>query len=309
MGIRTIALGLAIMLLTEAPRGADRVIRLTDVAAAAGVDVLNIAGSPAKDLVMDANGNGAACFDYDKDGDLDPLIVNGSRFEQWKRGGDQMVALYRNDGVGKFTNVTHSAGLDRKGWGMGMCVGDNDNDGFEDVYITAIGPNVLWHNTGHRTFTTGTTGGEAADARWSTGCAFGDYDRDGLLDLYVANYVRSMRARANLGVSGDLPLSSISTCSAVRGPWWARPTCCTATTGTATSPTCREGGHRQSRVLGFGVLFMDLDDDGWPDLFVANDSVPNLFFKNHGNGTFAEQGVLSGLALSQQWPGAGGDGC
>src|SRR5256885_15421773 len=124
MGARTISLGFAILLLTAVPRGADRVIRLTDVAAAAGIDVLNIAGSPAKDLVMDANGNGAAWFDFDRDGDLDLLIVNGSRFEQWKRGGDQMVALYRNDGPSSgsgqavhFTNVTHAAGLDRKGWG------------------------------------------------------------------------------------------------------------------------------------------------------------------------------------------------
>src|SRR5437763_14798291 len=98
MGARTIGLGFAILLLTAAPRGADRVIRLTDVAATAGIDVLNIAGSPAKDLVMDANGNGAAWFDFDRDGDLDLLIVNGSRFEQLKHGGDPMAALYRNDG-------------------------------------------------------------------------------------------------------------------------------------------------------------------------------------------------------------------
>src|SRR5436190_15524786 len=98
MGVRAIGLCLAIVLLTAAPRGADRVVRLTNVAADAGIDLLNIAGSPAKDLVMDANGNGAAWFDYDRDGDLDLLIVNGSRFEQWKRGGDQMLALYRNDG-------------------------------------------------------------------------------------------------------------------------------------------------------------------------------------------------------------------
>src|SRR2546423_9165989 len=117
MRIRTIGLGLAIMLLSEAPGGAERVIRLTDVAAAAGIDVLNIAGSPAKDLVMDANGNGAAWFDFDRDGDLDLLIVNGSRFEQLKHGGDPMVALYRNDGGGKFTDVTQKSGLDRRGWG------------------------------------------------------------------------------------------------------------------------------------------------------------------------------------------------
>src|SRR5437764_14606808 len=120
MGIRTIGLCLAIIVLTAAPRSADHAIRLTDVAAAAGIDLLNIAGSATKDFVMDANGNGAAWLDYDGDGDLDLLIVNGSRFEQWKRGGDQMVALYRNDGTSPgsrqvhFTNVTPAAGLARK---------------------------------------------------------------------------------------------------------------------------------------------------------------------------------------------------
>ena len=299
MGIRTIGLGLAIILLTEAPRGADRVIRLTDVAAAAGVDVLNIAGSPAKDLVMDANGNGAAWFDYDRDGDLDLLIVNGSRFEQWKRGGDQMVALYRNDGGGKFTNVTHAAGLDRKGWGTGVCVGDYDNDGFEDVYITAIGPNVLWHNTGHGTFTTGTTAGEAADPRWSTGCAFGDYDRDGLLDLYVANYVQfDARTGPPSRVSGACHYLNITTFCGPR-PLVGEADVLYRNTGNGHfADVSRAAGIVDPGYYGFGVLFTDLDDDGWPDIFVANDSVPNLFFRNLGNGTFAEQGVLSGLAVS-----------
>ena len=296
MGIRTIALGLAILLLTEVPRGADRVIRLTDVAADAGIDFLNIAGSATKDLVLDANGNGAGWFDYDRDGDLDLLIVNGSRFEQWKRGGDQMVALYRNDGGGKFANITHAAGLDRKGWGTGVCVGDYDNDGFEDVYITAIGPNVLWHNTGHGTFT---TAGEAADPRWSTGCAFGDYDRDGLLDLYVANYVRfDARTGPPSRTSGACHYLTITTFCGPR-PLAGEADVLYHNTGNGHfTDVSRAAGIIDPGYYGFGVLFTDLDDDGWPDIFVANDSVPNLFFRNLGNGTFAEQGVLSGLAVS-----------
>jgi hypothetical protein len=296
MGSRTTGLCLAILLLTAAPRGADRVIRLTDVAAAAGIDLLNIAGSPTKDLVMDANGNGAAWLDYDRDGDLDLLIVNGSRFEQWKRGGNQMVALYRNDGGGKFTNVTHAAGLDRTGWGTGVCVGDYDNDGFEDVYITAIGPNVLWHNTGHGTFT---ATGEAADPRWSTGCAFGDYDRDGLLDLYVANYVQfDARTGPPSRLSGACHYLNLTTFCGPR-PLVGEADVLYHNTGHGHfTDVSRAAGIVDPGYYGFGVLFTDLDDDGWPDIFVANDSVPNLFFRNLGNGTFAEQGVLSGLAVS-----------
>ena len=182
-----IATGTIVVLLTTAPQGADVAIRLIDVAAEAGIDLVNIAGAPTKDRVMDANGNGAAWFDYDGDLDLDALIVNGSRFERLSSGGDLMAALYRNDGAGRFTNVTDASGLSRRGWGTGVCVADYDNDGFEDVYVTAFGPNVLWRNTGRGTFI---ATGEAADARWSTGCAFGDYDRDGLADLYVANYLK-----------------------------------------------------------------------------------------------------------------------
>jgi hypothetical protein len=296
MGIRTIGLCLAILLLTAAPRGADRVIRLTDVAADAGIDLLNVAGSPTKDLVMDANGNGAAWFDYDRDGDLDLLIVNGSRFEQWKRGGDQMLALYRNDGGGKFTNVTRPAGFDRRGWGTGVCVGASANDGFEDVYLTASGPNVLWRNTRHGTFT---TAGEAADPRWSTGCAFGDYDRDGLLDLYVANYLQfDARTGPPSRMSGACKYLNITTFCGPR-PLVGEADVLYRNTGNGHfTDVTRAAGIVDPGYYGFGVLFTDLDDDGWPDIFVANDSVPNLFFRNLGNGTFAEQGVLSGLAVS-----------
>jgi len=299
MGIRTIGLGLAILLLTEAPRGADRVIRLTDVAAAAGVDVLNIAGSPAKDLVTDANGNGAAWFDFDRDGDLDLLIVNGSRFEQLKQGGDPMAVLYRNDGGGKFTNVTHASGLDRRGWGTGVCVADYDNDGFEDVYITAIGPNVLWHNDGDGTFTDVTAAARVGDPRWSTGCAFGDYDRDGLVDLYVANYVRfDARTGPPSRASGACRYLNITTFCGPR-PLEGEADVLYRNTGNGRfADVSRAAGVVDPGYYGFGVLFTDLDDDGWPDIFVANDSVPNLFFRNLGNGKFTEQGVLSGLAVS-----------
>jgi hypothetical protein len=285
---------LALCLAGAAPRAADRALRFTDVAAEVGLDLLNIAGSPAKDLVMDANGNGAAWFDYDHDGDLDALIVNGSRFERLKKGGDLMAALYRNDD-GRFTDVTKASGLDRRGWGTGVCVGDIDNDGFDDVYITAFGPNVLWRNTGHGTFAALPS---AADKRWSTGCAFADYDRDGLVDLYVANYVRFEPAAVPTRASGACHYLTITTFCGPR-PLPGEPDALYRNTGDGRfNDVTRAAGIIDPGYYGFGVIFTDLDDDGWPDIFVANDSVPNLFFRNQRDGTFVEDAVLSGVAVA-----------
>src|SRR4030095_14756259 len=167
-------------------------IRFTDVSGAAGLTLKNIAGNPAKDYLIESTGNGVAFFDFDNDGDMDALLTNGSTLEQLPKGGHPMVALYRNDGRGRFTDVTKAAGLIRLGWASGVCVADYDNDGFEDVYVTAVGPHGLWRNVGGTTFV---ATGQAADAGWSTGCAFGDYDRDGYVDLYVANYVRFVRGK------------------------------------------------------------------------------------------------------------------
>src|SRR5436190_5278419 len=159
-----------------------------DIAEKVGITLMNICGSPQKDYIAEANGNGAAFFDYDNDGYVDVLIVNGSTLDHYKKGGDPMVALYRND-HGHFVDVTDSAHLRKNRWGMGACVADFNNDGFPDVYITAYGPNVLFRNNGDGTFTDVTSSTGVGDARWGTGCAFGDYDRDGNVDLYVANYV------------------------------------------------------------------------------------------------------------------------
>ena len=153
-----------------------------------GITLMNVHGGAAKDYILEANGNGAAFFDYDNDGDVDALIVNGSTLEHYKKGGDPMVALYRNDN-GRFVDVTEAARVRKNGWGMGACVADYDNDGYSDVYITAFGPNVLFRNNGDGTFSDVTGKARVGDSRWGTDCAFGDYDRDGDVDLYVANYV------------------------------------------------------------------------------------------------------------------------
>jgi hypothetical protein len=281
------------------PAAQDSAIALADVAAASGIDRLNVSGGPAMDYIVDANGNGAAFFDYDNDDDLDALLVNGATREILARGGSDMVALYRNDGGRRFTDVTAAAGFDRRGWGAGVCVADYDNDGFQDAYITAFGANVLWKNSGNGTFAD--VSGRAGVGRtgWSTSCAFGDYDRDGHVDLYVAAYVqfdeKAIPARAATG-----------NCRFMAADVFCGPKKLTGEQdvlyrnrgdGTFEDVTLRAGitdpGH-----YGFGVVFSDFNDDGWPDIYVANDSVPNLLFQNRGDGTFAETGLLSGAALS-----------
>ena len=269
-------------------------LRFTEVSASAGLTLLNIAGTPAKDFLPEANGNGLAFFDYDNDRDLDILLVNGSTFRALLKGGTPMVALYRNDGQ-QYTDVTQAVGLTRRGWGSGVCVADYDNDGFEDVYVTAFGPNVLWRNVGGRTFVATK---QAGDPRWSTGCAFGDYDRDGDVDLYVANYVKF--------VPGKVPPRGSPSCSYMNLPTFCGPR---PLPGEPDTLYRNEGNGTFANVTkaagivdpghyGFGVVFSDLDDDGWPDIYVANDSTPNLFFLNQRNGTFSERALQSGLAVS-----------
>lgn len=281
----------------DALRAQDHAIRLTDVASSAGIDLLNVSGSPTKDYIVDANGAGGAFFDYDNDGDMDALLVNGSTLDGLAGGGDPMVGLYENDGDGRFRNVTDDSGLDRRGWGTGVCIADVDNDGFQDVYITAIGPNVLWRNTGERRFVTTE---EASDARWSTGCAFGDYDRDGHVDLYVANYLTF--DAATVPRKGETSCGRFMNILVACGPRALPPESDAlyrnAGDGRFLDVT-EAAGVAHPGHYGFGVVFSDLDDDGWPDIYVANDSVPNFLFRNDGNGRFVEEALLRGVAVSR----------
>jgi len=273
-------------------------IRFVDAAAESGLTLLNVHGGADKDYIVDTNGNGAAWFDYDADGDLDLLIVNGSTRERMPAGGSPMAALYRQDG-GRFVDVTAAAGLDVTGWGMGVCVADVDGDGARDVYLTAFGPNRLLRNRGDGTFVDVTGAARVGDSRWSMGCAFGDYDRDGDLDLYVANYLTF--DESSIPAPGTLPTCRFGTLPVMCGPLGlpGEPDVLYRNEGDGTfTDVSGEAGIVDPGHFGFGVLFSDLDDDGWLDIFVADDSVPNLFFRNQRDGTFAEEALLVGLAGS-----------
>jgi enediyne biosynthesis protein E4 len=286
-------------LLVTWPQASGAVIRLVDVAEQAGITLLNICGGASKDYIVEVNGNGAAFFDYDNDGDVDVLIVNGSTLPNMKQGGDQMIALFRNDGKGHFADVTRASGLSARGWGMGTCIADYDNDGFQDAYVTAFGPNVLVHNNGDGTFTDVTARAGVGDPRWSTNCAFGDYDRDGDLDLYVANYLAfSELTVPKRGTSSNCKYLGIDVMCGPRDLVGESDVLYRNNgDGTFTDVT-RSAGIVDPGNYGFGVLFSDLDGDGWPDIFVANDSVSNSLFRNNRDGTFSEIGLPSGLALS-----------
>jgi predicted nucleotidyltransferase len=292
---RTAGAVLCLALAAGAAAGAvDYPIRFVE-ATEAGIRLRNVSGALTKDYVVEANGNGAAFFDYDNDGDLDALVVNGSTLDRHERGGDLMAALYRNDGDGRFTDVTDGSGLTRPGWGTGVCAADVDNDGFTDVYITAFGPNVLWHNTGTGTFT---RLDQADDPRWGTGCAFGDYDRDGDVDLYVANYVEFDRQTIPPKDAAACRFMNLDTLCGPR-PLPGQPDILYRNDGSGGFEDVTEAaGVTEPGYYGFGVLFSDLDDDGWPDIYVANDSLPNLFFRNRRDGTFVEEGLLAGVAVS-----------
>ena len=276
-------------------------IRLVDVAGTAGVDLLNLHGDLAKDWIVESNGNGAAAFDFDGDGDLDLALTNGSTLERFRgAGGDPLVALYRNEGGWRFLDVTAGSGLTARGWGTGVCVADADADGWLDLYLTAWGPNRLYRNRGDGTFEEVTEAAGVAEERWSTGCAFGDPDRDGDLDLYVANYVRFDETEISpRGAAGH-------TCEYFDHPVFCGPAGLEPQADVyfrAVRPMEFEDGTAAAglagpRFFGFGALWSDLDGDGWPDLYVANDSRPNLYFANRRDGTFEEEALLAGAALS-----------
>jgi hypothetical protein len=271
-----------------------------DVTQAAGINFHLACGSQEKLYIVETMCGGAAAFDYDNDGWMDILLVDGSTVAEYRSGKCHPPRLYRNNHDGTFTDVSAKSGLNFCGWGYGVAVGDFDNDGWEDVYITGFHGSALYHNNHDGTFTDVTTKAGVSNAdSWGTSAAFGDYDNDGKLDLYVANYVDV--DMNNLPKFGDGPFCQyrgIPVNCGPRGLKGARDRLFHNNgDGTFTDVTEKLGIDSQS-YYGLGVLWLDYDKDGCLDLYVANDSSPSLLYHNNCKGGFAEVGAEAGVAYS-----------
>jgi hypothetical protein len=271
-------------------------MRLVDVTASAGLSFTHNSGAYGGKLLPETLGAGCAFLDYDADGWQDILLVNGMDWPGHRKR-RSTLSLYRNNRNGTFTDVTKAAGLDVEMYGMGAAVGDWNNDGFPDLLVTCVGQNRLFRNTGKGTFVDVTaSSGLGGRQGFSTSAVWVDIDRDGLLDLFVCNYVR-WSAELDVFCSLDGKSKSYCTPEAYRGTtsWLFRNN----GNGTFTDVTAKSGlFDTSSKALGVAIL--DVDRDGWPDLFVANDTQPNKLYRNLRNGTFREVGVEAGLALSAE---------
>ena len=292
----------------------------TDVTLPAGLSkAVNVSGSPDnKQLLLEEMGAGVAFFDYDNDGWLDIFLVNGTTTHRDASEPRPGSYLFRNNRDGTFTDVTAKAGLTQSGWGQACCVGDYDNDGYDDLFVTYFGRNVLYHNNGDGTFTdvSEKAGVSGTSDRWGAGCCFLDYDRDGHLDLFVANYISYDPSRApkpgasvycryndipvpcgpqgfaggtnilyrNRGDHTFVDVSEQSGIARPRGP----------ASMMVVSSNWQPGGS-----YGMGAAVADFDNDGWPDIYVASDSAPSLLYRNNHDGTFREIAVPAGCALDE----------
>jgi hypothetical protein len=283
------------------PSGIPFLARFTDVAALAGLRFPVVYGPQDQvDYIVETTGCGVAFFDYDNDGWLDIFVLNGSRLEGAPAGTSNR--LYRNNRDGTFTDVTEKAGLFRTGWAASVTVGDYNNDGNEDIFITYWGRNVLYRNNGDGTFTdvTREAGLLTASDRWGSGCTFVDYDRDGKLDLFVANYLDFDLAKTpKPGENGNCIYMGIPVMCGPRGLNPSRQFLYRNNgDGTFTDVSESSGIAKAKGSFAMTAVAADLDDDGWPDIFVACDTSPSFLFRNNHDGTFSEEALGRGLALS-----------
>lgn len=272
-------------------------VRFTDVAQSAGLDFRHVSGSAEKKYILETISGGVAWIDYDRDGWPDLYLVNAGRWEDlWEGPPSARNGLYRNNRDGTFTNVTRAAGVAGNGWGMGTVAADFDNDGWTDLYLCNYGPNILYRNNGDGTFSDVTAKAGVGDRRWSSSAAFADFDGDGWLDLYVTNYVDFDHRRA------PPPQCQYRGIEVHCGPKGLPPAADVFFRnngdGTFADVTARVGMAAPASY-GLGAVWGDFDNDGDIDLYVANDSMANFLFRNRGNGTFEETGLLSGTAYNE----------
>lgn len=282
------------------PSGLPFHARFTDVAGAAGLKEISVSGHTNRaDYVIEAMGCGAAFIDYDNDGWADILVLSSSRFGDPPPNASNR--LYKNNRDGTFTDVTQKAGLFHTGYCYGVTVADYNNDGFEDILITGWPQNILYRNNGNGTFTdvTEKAGLMNAEPRFGTGCTFLDYDRDGKLDLFVSNYVLfDFDSVPRAGRSSYCNSENVF-CGPRGLPYGHHSLFRNNGDGTFTDVTDASGIGKPSGGYGLTAVAADFDGDGWPDIYLACDSTPSLLFRNQHDGTFLEQGLERGVALSE----------
>jgi len=286
------------------PASSSSIANFIDIAAKAGLTMTNVFGGlDTKKYIIETTGTGVAIFDYDNDGWPDIFLVNGTKLGGFP---DDKAAptnhLYRNNHDGTFTDVTVQAGLAASGWGQGACVGDYDNDGWEDLYVTYYGKNRLYHND-HGVFTevAEQAGVAGSGKEWGTGCAFVDYNRDGRLDLAVANYVKFDLASAPTPGNGTFcEWKGVPVMCGPRGLPGGRNTLYEGLgNGKFGDVSLKAHFDRTDGKYCFSVATADFDNDGWPDIYMACDSTPSILYHNNHDGTFTDVAGMSGVAFNE----------
>jgi hypothetical protein len=277
-------------------------VSFLDVAKESGLNAKTFFGGEHKNkYLLETTGCGVAFYDYDNDGWLDIFLVNGWRLEGFQKGQEPVSHLFKNNRDGTFTDVTLIAGVAHSGWGQGCCIGDYDNDGNEDLFITYFGKNVLYRNNGNGTFTdvSEKSGIATNGKRWNSGCAFVDYDRDGKLDLFVANYIDMDLATAPVPESGPCLYKGVMVACGPPGLIGGKNILFHNNgDGTFSDVSESAGILSANGTYGLGVLTGDFDNDGWPDIYVANDSTASALYQNKKNGKFTDIAMEAGCALS-----------
>jgi len=273
--------------------------KFKDIAQDVGLTGSHIS-SGEKRYIIESMSGGVGVFDCDDDGRLDIVIANGSTVDRYLKGGDPMVTLYHQEANGTFKDITAQAGLTHLGWGMGVAVADYDNDGKLDLFVTGYGGNVLYRNVGNCKFEDVTEKAGVRGGGFSAGAAWGDYDRDGNVDLFVSRYTHV--DAAHMPEFGSNKYCRFKGLLVQCGPWGLVGESDflyhNRGDGTFEEVSVKAGVHDQIGYYGLGVIWTDYDNDGWPDLLVANDSVPNYLYHNNHDGTFYDVGMLSGISLS-----------
>jgi hypothetical protein len=294
-----------IQLASSVAVGTGSPVQFVDVAAEAGLNTPNVWGAADhKRYIIEAKGSGIAFFDYDNDGWLDVYLTNGTRLgEKWPEGKAPTSQLFKNNRDGTFANVTQKSGLARTGWQTGVCVGDYDNDGWDDLFCCFWGHNVLFHNNGDGTFTDVSRKAGIYDEqiRWGAGCTFLDYDRDGHLDLFICHYIKLDPAQTP--GSGDPPVcqwKGIPVMCGPRGmPGDTNVLFHNNGDGTFTNVSEKAGILKPGPRYSITAVSYDFDNDGWPDIYVAVDSEASILYHNNHDGTFTDVAVMNGCAYSE----------